>query len=387
MRSTILFLALLVFVSCTTEMTESYDSVLLEMATDPRSEAVFATMNVQLKQEGGFDRVLALLNQLVDDGRKQLHVANKIWRKTEARCDVATMKFAERQNYYETKESTLNQLISEMYKEKNDAASSAASMKVYNAWFEGFNRRNVLRKAESAAQLNKRYTVAQDAVAATKRAIETVSNWTVRGQPVARSKPVAAARVALRDDKSKSRHPNRSFIQENLEEVTSAFLELKGFELVIPESFVELAADNHKVRRRLLEWLGQLRVTFVEIADHFQQKAAARSEIFGRQIAAVSALLAKYALDATHAKHAVARFSTHLSSAKEAIEFVAKLSKQNAKLVIANTDYCRVEKHNYSNTKNLIDGQLVLFGKIKRYFIDNYKKISKFIKKKYHRTN
>lgn len=358
-------------------MTESYDSVLLEMATDPRSEAVFATMNVQLKQEGGFDRVLALLNQLVDDGRKQLHVANKIWRKTEARCDVATMKFAERQNYYETKESTLNQLISEMYKEKNDAASSAASMKVYNAWFEGFNRRNVLRKAESAAQLNKRYTVAQDAVAATKRAIETVSNWTVRG------KPVAAARKSGKSGKK----ANKSFIQENLEEVTSAFLELKGFELVIPESFVELAADNHKVRRRLLEWLGQLRVTFVEIADHFQQKAAARSEIFGRQIAAVSELLAKYALDATHAKHAVARFSTHLSSAKEAIEFVAKLSKQNAKLVIANTDYCRVEKHNYSNTKNLIDGQLVLFGKIKRYFIDNYKKISKFIKKKYHRTN
>jgi hypothetical protein len=355
-------------------MTESYDSVLLEMATDPRSEAVFATMNVQLKQEGGFDRVLALLNQLVDDGRKQLHVANKIWRKTEARCDVATMKFAERQNYYETKESTLNQLISEIYKEKNDAASSAASMKVYNAWFEGFNRRNVLRKAESAAQLNKRYTVAQDAVAATKRAIETVSNWTVRGK---------AAPAARKSGKK----PNKSFIQENLEEVTSAFLELKGFELVIPESFVELAADNHKVRRRLLEWLGQLRVTFVEIADHFQQKAAARSEIFGRQIAAVSALLAKYALDATHASHAVARFSTHLSSAKEAIEFVAKLSKQNAKLVIANQDYCRVEKHNYSNTKNLIDGQLVLFGKIKRYFIDNYKKISKFIKRKYHRTN
>ena len=375
MRSTILFLALLVFVSCTTEMTESYDSVLLEMATDPRSEAVFATMNVQLKQEGGFDRVLALLNQLVDDGRKQLHVANKIWRKTEARCDVATMKFAERQNYYETKESTLNQLISEMYKEKNDAASSAASMKVYNAWFEGFNRRNVLRKAESAAQLNKRYTVAQDAVAATKRAIETVSNWTVRGKPVAQAR------------KSGKKLAKKSFIQENLEEVTSAFLELKGFELVIPESFVELAADNHKVRRRLLEWLGQLRVTFVEIADHFQQKAAARSEIFGRQIAAVSALLAKYALDATHAKHAVARFSTHLSTSKEALEFVAKLSKQNAKLVIANTDYCRVEKHNYSNTKNLIDGQLVLFGKIKRYFIDNYKKISKFIKKKYHRTN
>ena len=374
MRSTILFLALLVFVSCTTEMTESYDSVLLEMATDPRSEAVFATMNVQLKQEGGFDRVLALLNQLVDDGRKQLHVANKIWRKTEARCDVATMKFAERQNYYETKESTLNQLISEMYKEKNDAASSAASMKVYNAWFEGFNRRNVLRKAESAAQLNKRYTTAQDAVAATKKAIETVSNWTVRGN---------AAPAARKTGKNK----RPAMIQEHLEAVASAFLELKGFELVIPESFVELAADNHKVRRRLLEWLGQLRVTFVEIADHFQQKAAARSEIFGRQIAAVSALLGKYALDATHASHAVARFSTHLSSAKEAIEFVAKLSKQNAKLVIANQDYCRVEKHNYSNTKNLIDGQLVLFGKIKRYFIDNYKKISKFVKKKYHRTN
>lgn len=386
MRSTILFLALLVFVSCTTEMTESYDSVLLEMATDPRSEAVFATMNVQLKQEGGFDRVLALLNQLVDDGRKQLHVANKIWRKTEARCDVATMKFAERQNYYETKESSLSQLISEMYKEKNDAASSAASMKVYSAWFEGFNRRNVLRKAESAAALNKRYTAAQDAVAATKKAIETVSNWTVRGKAAPASR-VKSDKPKKSGKSGKYGKNKKSFIQEDLEEVASAFLELKGFELVIPESFVELAADNHKVRRRLLEWLGQLRVTFVEIADHYQQKAAARSEIFGRQIEAVKALLAKYALDATHAKHAVARFSTHLSSAKEAIEFVAKLSKQNAKLVIANKDYCRVEKHNYSNTKNLIDGQLVLFGKIKRYFIDNYKKISKFIKKKYGRTN
>jgi hypothetical protein len=361
MRSTILFLALLVFVSCSTEMIDSYDSVLLEMATDPRSEAVFATMSVQLKQQGGFDRVLALLNQLVDDGRKQLHVANKIWRKTEARCDVSTMKFAERQNFYENKETVLTQIVSEMHKEKNDAGSSSASMKIYAQWFEGFNRRNVLRKAESAANLNKRYLAAQKAVEATKKAIKTVAEWK------------ANRKVAL--------------IQEDLEAVSASFLELKDFDLVIPESFVELAASDKKVRQRLLEWLGQLRVTFIEIADHYQQKAAARNDIFVRQIEAIKALLNKYTLDITHYKHAITRFSTHIRSAKEALTFYAKLSKQNGKLVIANKEYCRVEKHNYSNTKNLIDGQLVLFGKIKRYFIDNYQKISKFIKRKYHKTD
>jgi len=345
-------------------MIDSYDSILLDLANDPRSEAVFATMSMQLKQNAGFDRVLALLNQLVDDGRQQLHVANKIWRKTEARCDVATMKFAERQSYYENRESSLNQLIAEMTKEKSDAASSEASMKVYNAWFDGFNRRNVLRKSESAANLNKRFQAAQEAVAETKKAIETVTSWTTR-----------------------SKNEKKTDLQDSLKKVATAFVELKDFELEIPESFLELTANDHAVRRRLLEWLGQLRVTFVEIADHYEQKASARNEIFGREIEAVKSLMANYAIDTTHAHNAITAFTKHISSAQAGHEFVAKLSKQNAQLVIANQDYCRVEKHNYTDTKNLIDGQLVIFKGIKTYFINNYKKINDFIKHKYHKSD
>src|SRR5687768_6305456 len=113
MKLTVLYLALLVFTSCTdvdmnmdmdlsTDLDmETTDPILLEFSQDERAEAIFATMAIQMEQSGGFDRILALLTELVVDGRRQLHQAIKTWRRSSARCEVSSAGLRERQDYYE----------------------------------------------------------------------------------------------------------------------------------------------------------------------------------------------------------------------------------------------------------------------------------------------
>jgi len=341
-------------------MIDSYDSVLLEMATDPRSEAVFATMSMQLEQTGGFDRVLALLNQLVDDGRKQLHVANKLWRKTNARCDVSKMKFAERQNFYENKKTILAQMVTEITEEKVYAAASVADFKTYADWFAKFKIASEIRAADNKKYNNKKFAAAKNAVAKTDKAIKTVTSWSTKKKP--------------------------AFVQAELEEVAASYLEVKNFNIVIPEAFVELAANDGAVRQRLLEWLGSLRITFLEVQSHYEQKAASRAKIFASLLEATKDILAVYSQDIKLFNQNIVSFATHVRSATESASFYTKLAAQNAKLVRANKQYCRVEKRNYSKTKSMIEGQLKLFGEIRTYFRNNYSKISRYIKNKYNRS-
>jgi hypothetical protein len=324
-------------------------------------------MAVQLRQNAGFDRVLALLNELVDDGRKQLHEATKLWKSTEARCDVSTMKFNERQAFYENKNIPLAESIEATNADKNYADATEKFLGTSAAFFGKYLADEVVRHKADLVGAQKKVDQAQAAVDRTDAAIKVVSDW--------------------RSVSSAAPPEKTALVQQKLELVASSYLEVKSFKIIIPNSFVELAASDDQVRTRLLEWLGSLRVTFLEAKNNADEHKAAHVKGAVALEAAVTELLTVYDGDTKFAHEQIAVHEAAAKGLSESAELFKKLVGQNAELVKSNTDYCAVEKENYGKAKVNIEGQLKLFRDVRTYFRNNYSKISKFVQGKYGKSS
>ncbi len=329
------------------------------MSADPRSAAIFATMSIQLKQNGGFDRVLALLTDLVEDGRKQLHDATKLWQATEARCDVSTMKFKERQDYYTNAKSQLTAHVNQVSAEQTYASSSVSFLNDSAKTVADFHTKHSANQIEEDAFLNGKIAFAKAGTDATQVAIDLVKDW------------------------NSAKAPNTSFLQAKLEAVAQSYLQVKEHKIVIPSTFVQLAANDDQVRQRLLEWLQSLKLTFLEVQNKFEDTYKWRVDNWAKINAAAAELAEIYSADAKSYKDAITLYAEYVKTAQSSITLFTDLSDENTKLVAANSNYCGVEKTNYSTAKTTIEDQLKLFKEVRTYFSNNYGKLSEFVKGKY----
>jgi len=257
MRSTILFLTLLVFISCSIDSTShETDPVLLELSNDPRSEAIFATMSIQLREPGqaGFDRILALLNELVEDARKQMQENRKLWAGTKARCEVTTQRLNEQEDYHKARILGLGHTLENVQKDASSAKGQVEFLTASQKTIADFlqNELNVIKQTRELYEGKQQG--ARNGVELADKAIEKIKSW----EP---NQPAGA-----------------SFIQEAIEKVADAYLQVKSHKIFIPNSFVELAADDNQFKQRVLEWVGILRVGFLESEDSWKNVIKHREE-------------------------------------------------------------------------------------------------------------
>ena len=356
MRSTILFLTLLVFISCTATEIDSYDTVLLEMAKDVRAEAIFATMSVQLQQSSGFDRVVALLNTLVDDARKQVSDTNKLWNKTKARCEVATMKFKERQDFYTSRQQRSDEYIKTAKEQKLEAESLLQFLGTSSTWFTEFQGKAKQRHAEDTKTYEANINTANSAIKLLDETVKTVDDWKVG---------------------------STAFVQTNLEKISGAYQQLKSYKINIPQSFVELAATDIVVRQRLLEWLGAMRLTLLEARTNYENKLNEERKVWDEMETKVASLLQVYEADTKFANEHITLFETVVTNITKNLDLYTSLVTENQKVIESNSSYCSTEKTNYEHAKAVADEQLALFKDVRNYFRTNYSKISKFVREKY----
>jgi polyhydroxyalkanoate synthesis regulator phasin len=337
-------------------MTKSYDNVLLEISSNPSSEAIFATMSMQLKSEGGFERVLALLNSLVEDGKKQLHEAKKIWGATSSRCDVSTYKFHEKQDFYENRLNTLIQEVDESNTEVSNCSWMVQALGESQAWFQTFYDNEVSIHATEAALLNEILADSEAALDSVNEAIESVQNWT----------PASA-----------------SFLQTSLKKITASYLQLHKFNIVVPSSFVQMAASDAAVKTRLLEWLNTLRVSFLDAQSSASDALASKQAIWTEIESQTQDLIATYVDDIEDFNDKQELFTENLTNLEGAVTIFQQLVDNNSQLVQSNSDYCDIEQTNFENAKDVLESQLALFKQIRDYFKTNYAKINQFVKDKY----
>jgi hypothetical protein len=365
MRSTIFFISMLLFVSCSQDMfnveksTEEIDTGLLELSKDPASEAIFATMAIQLDShagKGGFSKVLGLLNELVHDGKKQLHEIVKTWRGVEARCVVSKIKLAGRQEFFETylAEATRQNAnaVQRMGEIKDNIKGFKKSRGVYSALLKSEIARHHAQNTFLAAKV----AHAKAGIASLATAHASVDEWT----------PKSAA-----------------LVQTHMHTVSASFLEVNGSKLPEITALLERTTDV-KVRGRLLEWLAGVRVQLLAGRQNFQTQLKDVSRFGAELEKALAAMLNSLTKSLTHLKKAIVLTTHAIASSNGAISLYGKLVGENKGLIAANNAYCKNEYKNFHVGQAESKAAIKLFREVRTYFNNHYSKIQSYIKSKYH---
>jgi hypothetical protein len=363
MKSTFFFIAMLLFVNASSDLftpnlVTDADPALLEIAKDPSSEAVFATMAIQMEARGGFNRVLGLLNELVHDSKAQLHSMTKLWRGVHARCQVSKVKLHGRQEFFETYLHQAQRAVRQSTFRLAEVRDHLAALRSANTVYSGLLKSEIARHGAAARALKRRHAHAQRGLESLNMARVAVHTWTPRG---------------------------RALVQTHLSEVATAYLEVKEYELPSITEFLE-RTDDGKVRKRLLEWIGQVGAQLVMGRDGFKNALNRLQRLGGAVESALAKIQVHIRAGVTHLTKAIVHCEHRIKNGNHAVGLFTSLVKQNKALIAANRAYCHNEHANFTRNAIAARSAIKLFREIRHFFVNNYKRIHSYIKAKYHRT-
>jgi len=356
--SSIIFLTLLLAISTTEFKPTDYeiDQTLIELNKEPIIEGIFATMATQVSNEGGFNRVLSLLQKLVKDGKEQLHQITKTWKGVSVRCTVSKINLQNKQEFFDNhlwkaKRSLVR--VTTVTAEYSDIVSAyTGHHKVYSDLLreEGF------RHAEQGRYYKRRREQIQDALKAVETAIGVVTDWTPKG----------AALVQTMLTKMVESSRSVSLLRD----------------LANPMELIQRSGSDPKVRARALQWLNLLKVRLLGSLGFYaddKTRSSAQKQIRDdlRDLSSVI-LTAKTSL-----YNRIAGNVARVTDINKFIKLFEKLSENHKALTQALNAYCQTESLNYNRNKNRINGEIALFREVIKYFMDHYSRIHSFIRAKY----
>ena len=354
MRSTIFFISMLLFVSASKDLFDTQvETQLLELSKDPSSEAVFATMSMQLETEGGFDRVLGLLNTLVNDGKKQLHQMTRTWRRVSARCQVSAEMFETRQEFFDHAFTHGQRRVSNAQRRLSESKDNlAANGKSVTVFTNVLN--NAIARHNNQAKIAQRSAdVVNGAVDALTNAFKEVQNWTPRGA---------------------------ALIQSSMKAIATGFAEVNGYSLNLPTEFLETAGSDHKVRKRLLEWFGMLKKKVLGWRQSRQESDKRFMAAAKEQQTTLAALISALKAHSNNLTKTIERSNQSIKNNSRVVELYGKLRVENAALMASEKKYCGVEKDNFTRNESRTKAAIALFKEIRTYFIDHYKAVHSYIR-------
>jgi len=333
------------------------DSTLLELAKDPSSEAVFATMAIQLEAKGGFSKVLGLLSELVHDSKAQLHSMTKLWRGVSARCQVSKIKLAGRQEFFETYLAQAQRHVRHAKLRLGECNDHLKGFRKSKSVYSLLLKTEIARHNQGVKALKLRYGHVQKGIKSLNNARKAIKDWSPKG---------------------------KALIQTHLSEVSNSYLQVKEYELPSVTNFLEKTTDV-KVRARLLEWISQVGAQLIFAGNEFQSALKRLKKLGGAVEVALANMIKAIKAGVKHLLKAIAFCRNTITSGKKTVALYQQLVGFNKSLIRANNKYCENEKTNYNKNRIQAKSAITLFREVRKYFLDNYKKLHSYIKAKYHK--
>jgi hypothetical protein len=335
------------------------DPVLMEISKDPSSEAVFATMAIQLETQGGFEKVMGLLNELVHDSKEQLHSMTKTWRGVQSRCQVSKVKLAGRQEFFQTYLNQAKRAVVQSNRRLSELRDNLVGFRASQGVYGALLKQEIDRHAAIGKSLKGLYAHASTGLKSLGEAHAAVNDWTPKG---------------------------RALIQTHLRDVSASYMKVKKYELPSINEFLERTTDL-KVRKRLLEWMTQVRAQLTMAASGYRESMGRLAKMGGAVEQALARMNVGLKHGVAHLEVAVTYCQHMVKAGVETTALFTRLAKQNAGLMRANAQYCHQEAVNYNRNKVMAVASVKLFKEVRNYFTNHYKKINSYIKTKYSRTD
>jgi hypothetical protein len=315
-------------------------------------------MKIQMEANGGFRRVLGLLNNLVHDSKEQLHEMSKLWRGVQARCAVSKVRLSGRQEFFENYLRVAQNHLAHAQHRLGDIADHKAgyakSAEVYGALL----KQQIVRHQWVKSTLGKKVTHIKAGLAGVEAAMKSIKDWS----------PRAAA-----------------LIQTHVKEIAANYLQVQEYQLPDISEFLDTErTTDGKVRQRLLQWMAvinrQLLAANLHYGGLFKHAHAHGKATMG----ALGGMVAALKKGLSHLVKARIFVQARIKHITGTIGLYSKLVGENKGLMKANKEYCTVEAKNFHGAQVQAKGAIKMFTEIRHYFVEHYQHIRSFIKTKFH---
>jgi len=366
MRSTIIFLALLFFVSCSIDKLDStvdLDEVpeFIQLTNSPISKVFLSAISLRMKenseQSAGFTKVMALINELIQDNRKQLQQIRRINQRVQGQCLVSNNKLVNRERNFSTllryfksrgqlALSEKTEAINMQTSRKSQAADYAAAQNRYSYAFKG-------RLGKWTTRVND-LTYGLEIV---NGALKAVANWT----PSTKT----------------------SFIQEKVDQAVKSYEKSMNYPLTFDSEMIQLAASDNKIKQRLYEWLNMLKAS---ILNQLTLSQDAKNEVvnsYNKLNKDITQIIKLENADAARLGKSISNWTLLIKNYADNEKIYSALSIQTQNVLRANKEWCKVETANYNSNKQSMEAQLNVFIQLKEWLRKNYSRVKQWLRKKY----
>lgn len=331
----------------------------VELSSHPVSKAFFSAVALRMKADtnGGFQKVMSLINDLITDNKRQIQRIRKINSRVEGECMVTTHKLIDRGVFFTGQRAYFHSRAVVSIEEKSEAFNVMNSRNAQKTSYSTLKSASDASYAEESKKWKSRITDAQEAVNKVNAALTAINEWTPK--------------------------TNTAFIQQLVKETTQLYSKVKRYPLSIPTQLIQLAANDSQIKQRLYEWLNLLKGSIVEALSTSQSASAEVDRLYNSFTSTITQLNAFLTDDSSKLSSAIENYTTLIKLYGENETIYTNLETQNALLVKANTNWCNQEMSNYKANNAAMEGQLKVFIDLRFWLRKNFGRVRDWLKQKY----
>jgi len=357
---------LLVFVSCSIDRLDSsvdLDNVpeFVELTNSPISKvllsAISLRMNENTEQSAGFTRVMSLVNDLINDNRKQLQQIRRLNQRVEGQCLVSNNKLVNRERNFATLLNYFKSRGQLALSEKTEAVDMQASRRTQAAFFTAAQQRFNAAFTQRVNKWTNRVADLNNGVNYVSAALKAVANWT----PSTRT----------------------SFIEENIKQAVAGYEKSMNYPLSYDSEMIQLAASDNRVKQRLYEWLNMLKSSMLNqltLAQDSLREVQSSHNLLNSQLTQVVNLENS---DVTRLGGSIQNWTVLIQNYSSNEKIYSALNYQTQSVLRANRQWCKVEGSNYVNNRQTMENQLNVFVQLKQWLRKNYSRVRQWLRKRY----
>ena len=353
MKTSIIFITLLFAVSCNIQ--NPSEAAFVQLTKDPRAEAVLATVAIQMQANNGFEKVQSLLGELLNTARDNLHNNNMLNRKATARCEVYNHKLSERSEYLASVVESLNAERGTVEEARANAGEAIKARAALRTSYAGLKT----AEAKRFASENNFYTGLKNTINEALTAVTEI------------------------EGRLKGNAPNPAFVQTGIKKITESYAHVFNVKIDLPESFIQTSIDNDAAKKRILQWLADIRVTFTSMVGAIGEDAKTRNDNNTKFEALLEKIVENLATENGNIAKLQAKYTTLMGSYQDNITAFGNFVAKNKENLAENTAWCAAEAAAYERVKSNSESNVRIYEELMNYFLQNYRKISKMINDKY----
>jgi len=338
----------------------------VQLVSSPISKGFLSFVSLQLRAESsstslptnsGYGKVLELINDLVRNNRRQLQDIIRINHRVQGQCLVSGSSLKNRQRNFKSLQEYFKLKLNNGLKEKAESQNMKDNRRTQAADYSASQVRFKRRYVNEIKSWNARINTAKEAINKADTAIKAVNEW----------KP----------------NTSHALIEKSIKETIVLYQKVNHFPLDFDFSFIQLAANDIKTRRRLYQWLNMLKATLVHTLDFVQSSKREVSRYFIELNGNLNALIKLLGQDAKRLDHVIDNLNSLIKNYNSNESIYNALLQQTILVISANKEWCRIEVDNYKYNQQRMTEQIEVFTELKLWFRHNYSRVRQWIQKKY----